>query len=291
MITTGDKSFPETDLAALLSTSTRHHDPVFDEAIHLLESMSSVPSCHRIAAMKLVTSCQDVGAGNRESNNDVATEHLKSLYAARLAVCELDGAGAAIPPSCARVNEVPSQKKGLFAFSSKSSTASQEAFPAAMLESCLKSLELRPQWWTSYSNSRQNAVVLCQASRVEIEKEEILNLHRSAIAGVHRLSQGLRNLSRELGESESYVKRVSSNLIRDVESAVGSILSDVSSAAGRANTETAVLEKVSIECTSLTDRVLLTINRESKMPLPSLAICTKCFARPTKKQLREMKSW
>lgn len=38
------------------------------------------------------------------------------------------------------------------------------------IRECLQSLESRPQWWTSYSNSRQNAAIMCQAARADIEK-------------------------------------------------------------------------------------------------------------------------
>lgn len=257
---------------SFLNTKSQQHDAIFNEALSLLESMKSSPSCNRMAATRLVTSCQSIGgkADRNEADNYVTLDHVKSLYAARLAICELNGAGASVPPPCLSVTVPPAQKKGFFGFSTKgkSQTTMVDSMPAGTLESCLRSLESRPQWWTSYSNSRQNAVVICQAARVEIEKEELLELHRSTVENTfelnNRLQEVLRNaaaeslrhkdflrevdamrarVSYELGETESYIKRKFSNLLNDVESAVGSVVSGMTSALGRVHMETTILEK------------------------------------------------
>ena len=44
---------------------------------------------------------------------------------------------------------------------------------------CLKSLQSTPQYWTSFSNARQNAVVMCQASRDVIERENHLDIFKN----------------------------------------------------------------------------------------------------------------
>lgn len=266
-------SSQEIDLVSFLNTKSQHHDAIFNEALSLLESMRSSPSCNRMAATRLVTSCQSIGskADRNEADNYMALDHVKSLYAARLAICELNGAGASVPPPCLSVTVTPPQKKGFLGFSTKgkSQTTVVDSMPADTLESCLRSLESRPQWWTSYSNSRQNAVVICQAARIEIEKEELLELHRSTVENTfelnNRLQEVLQNaaaeslrhkdflrevdamrarVSYELGETESYIKRKFSNLLHDVESAVGSVVSGMTSALGRVHMETTILEKV-----------------------------------------------
>lgn len=271
-----DNSFQDMDIAAFLRANPSQYDPIFSEAIHFLESMKSSPLCHRTATATLVTSCQSIGvkSGSAKEDNSAVVDHVKSLYAARLAICELDGAGASVPLPCLQVNEVPPEKrKGLFGFSSKTTSRANnlDCVPTELLESCLKSLESRPQWWTSYSNSRQNAVVICQAARIELEKEELLELHRSAVVNTYKLNQGLQealrdaesdlsrhrafmsmvdavrtNLSHELGESESYVKRTASRLLNDIETAVGSVISGIVSTTGKATTEATALETVSV---------------------------------------------
>ncbi|KAJ1717224.1 nuclear membrane fusion protein Kar5 [Aspergillus flavus] len=190
--------------------------------------MRSSPSCNRIAASRLVKSCQSVRV--KINNIDPETyrilEHTRALYAARLAICELNGAGTHIPNACLPVTFPPPQKKGIFGFSLKSETPVNgvDPVPVQLLESCLKSLESRPQWWTSYSNSRQNAFVICQAARTENEKEELLNLHRSVVEGSNKLNQGLQEALRTAAAESlhhrafvSEISNMNARLVHDME--------------------------------------------------------------------------
>ena len=263
----------ELDLVSFLNSRPQHHDAIFAEAVQLLESMKSSPSCNRIAATRLVTSCQSIGgkAASPGSEDYVTLEHTRSLYAARLAICELNGAGASIPAPCFPVAVLPPQKKGLFGSAAKYKPQGnvEDAIPQQLLESCLKSLESRPQWWTSYSNSRQNAVVICQASRIENEKEELLGLHRSIVDVTLKVNYGLeealrmaaarsaeqqafqhavdamRNrLAHELEETESHFKRVVKSIAHEIESSVDSAVTGITSVLERVHTEATDLEKV-----------------------------------------------
>jgi hypothetical protein len=154
----GSTDTPE-DLTALLSPSFSGESAVYSHVINLLSSLQSAPSCNRLATSSLLNACQSIDgppSGVQSALNDV-----RSRYAAQLAVCELRDAGSDTPPFC---DMIPSSGTG------KAGAVNSDTFPRSQLEACLKSLESRPQWWTSYSNSKQNAVMLCQAARAEIEK-------------------------------------------------------------------------------------------------------------------------
>ena len=137
--------------------------------------MQSSPSCNRLAATTLLTSCQSIEGSN--TNAEAAFDDLKSVYAAQLAVCELMGAGSSIPQHCGSLmwSESFTGKQGFKGFLGSRNEKVQGFLRGhdvdhKQFNQCLKSLESRPQWWTSYSNSRQNAAVMCQAARIEIEK-------------------------------------------------------------------------------------------------------------------------
>ena len=261
------------NLASFLNANSLLQDATFTEAVQLLESMESTPSCNRVAATRLMMSCQSIGgkADNIGSKDYVALERVRSLYAARLAICELGAARVSISAPCNSIAVEPWPRKTLFGLSTKHRPQSgiEHDFPQQALESCLKSLESRPQWWTSYSNSRQNAMVICQATRIENEKEELLNLHKS-IADVtlklrHGLGEALRmaaaesaqqkafahavgamrnKLACEIEETELRFRVVLSGIVHNIELSVGGVVNSVASALGRVHTGTTALEKV-----------------------------------------------
>ncbi|RAL17353.1 putative nuclear membrane fusion protein Kar5 [Aspergillus homomorphus CBS 101889] len=186
----------EFDLASLLTAHTPKQDTILQEALILLDSMKLSPSCNRIAVSELVSSCQSIGGRAEKPDKDIylTLEHVRSLYAARLAICELKEAKATIPDACLPLMIAPPHRRGILGFSlgEKLRFSSPELIQKSRLESCLRSLETRPQWWTSYSNSRQNAVVICQAARSEIEKEELVKLHRAIVDSTRKLNRGLQ---------------------------------------------------------------------------------------------------
>ncbi|GAB1195175.1 hypothetical protein APSETT444_004429 [Aspergillus pseudonomiae] len=234
--------------------------------------MRSSPSCNRIAASRLVTSCQFVRekTHNVDSETYRVLEHTRSLYAARLAICELEGAGAHIPNACLPVTIPPPQKKGIFGFSLRRGIPVNgvDPIPVQLLESCLKSLESRPQWWTSYSNSRQNAFVICQAARIENEKEELLDLHRSVVQGSNKLNQGLQEALRtaaaqssqhrafaseianmnarlvhDMEETRSHFKTMIEKAIYNIEARAVSVVNTITSVLGRAQAGATALDE------------------------------------------------
>ena len=101
-------------------------------------------------------------------------EDLKSVYAAQLAICEIVDAGSSIPGNCKSIKPKQHVPSGVgFGIMGKTNHGRDNAattISKSHLIPCLQSLESRPQHWTSYSNNRQNAVVMCQAARINIEK-------------------------------------------------------------------------------------------------------------------------
>lgn len=227
-----------------------------------------------MAATRLVTSCQNLDAETEGTGAEAyeTLDRIRSVYAARLALCELDGASAPIPSQCLPVTiSATPPKKGLFSFTAKSRSpeTSADSVSKELLEPCLKALESRPQWWTSYSNSHQNAMVICQAARMETEKEELLNLYRSIVNSSLRLNTGLQEavrnaeaeasrhqafvqavealhnkLVQDLDKTESLFKRTFANLLHEIESGLRTVTSSVTSAFNRVQNEAADIEKV-----------------------------------------------
>lgn len=259
----------EDDLSSLLYTQPVDQERLFSEALQLLNSMKSSPSCNRMAVTNLITSCQQLDSDdqNRMDPPQADLDYIKSLYAARLAICEVTGAGARVPDECsALVNHRSSRifRQGYGAESEDDMVIGDE-----QLESCLRALESKPQWWTSYSNNRQNAAVMCQAARVEIERDELLNHHRNLVeitVGISRsLNQSLRDSETEAAQHKTFIETVDSmrlkliqdiqdsgiaarglfqDLAAEVESSLRNSLTDIQTSVADAGSDTASLSRV-----------------------------------------------
>lgn len=165
-----DQDSTDTDLAILVRTLPLDQSKTYTQALQLLSSMQTSPSCNRLAASTLLSSCQDIDGTAHDAEGFL--DDTKSIYAAQLAMCEISSTGLTIPSECEPLKPVIGQAepRTLRGTSSneKAKSGDRNSIKKPQLSQCLQSLESRPQWWTSYSNSRQNAVVMCQAARVDI---------------------------------------------------------------------------------------------------------------------------
>ena len=171
----------------LSSKNYAEQPEVFTNAVKFINSMETSPSCHRLATATLLRSCRSIRPPDERNEEDPGTverlNKVKSIFAARLAVCELTDADAVIPRECNSLQIRENSDKGSVAkrFTTRTKyykahdELTEDGYNDSNLEvsSCLKALESRPQWWTSYSNARQNAVIMCEATRSEIEKGKL----------------------------------------------------------------------------------------------------------------------
>lgn len=136
-----------------------------------------MPACNKIATSMLMNSCSSPIESTSHLMDSLAT-----VYGARLAVCELYNAGAEIPGVC--TSFVPSYDligkmagtgmptAGILS-DPRLSAITYDYRTAATTQKCTKALYKKPQSWTSFSNSKQNSLAICQAMRVEIDKGEL----------------------------------------------------------------------------------------------------------------------
>lgn len=125
------------------------------------------------------------GSINHDSHlpagSDLLVEEESDIYAARLAVCELSSADFSVPIDCRSFVPTSGGKKATVFRGWLSSTGASKPRVAneyydevteANLKQCRKALGSSGQAWTSYSNSRQNAVVMCHAMQSAVERDE-----------------------------------------------------------------------------------------------------------------------
>ncbi|CAN9184446.1 unnamed protein product [Alternaria alternata] len=142
-----------------------------------------------MAASHLMNECKllEHAPDFAKSRPDAYLDNVKTEYAAKLAVCELLSAqpvNPTPPPNCDIL--VPASRhcgKGGGWWHARPEVPSDKQcypdFKEYYYMQCLKSLQSTPQYWTSFSNARQNAVVMCQASRDVIERENHLDIFKN----------------------------------------------------------------------------------------------------------------
>ncbi|MCJ1234258.1 hypothetical protein MMC14_002217 [Varicellaria rhodocarpa] len=232
-----------TDITSFPMKIRRDKSEMYLKAVELLESLQSAPSCTRIATSNLLNSCQSIEVPSTDS--EIMIDDIKSMYAAQLAVCELRAAKAQIPDPCNFVSSA----------SDNGEAKINDGSRKRQLNLCIQSLEGRPQWWTSYSNNIQNAVLICRATRVDIEKDDMIKILKSMITtsidieealgkSLQEASQRLNDqrgfavaanklqqqLLHELAQSRDDTKSLFGRLIKNAEIASQSMLTKVSSA-------------------------------------------------------------
>ena len=123
----------------------------FDEARRRLATMETSSTCKRAATLKLLDTCENLQSGGQDED----LENIQNLYAAHLAICELEGAARKLPQSCRL--QLPSNPDDL------ARVLNNEG--KAQLKACVSSLHSQSQSWTSYSNNRRDAYIWCKVMR------------------------------------------------------------------------------------------------------------------------------
>ncbi|KAI4234604.1 MAG: hypothetical protein LQ352_008166 [Teloschistes flavicans] len=215
-------NLPDTDLTTLLQDTATGSNQVYTHALQVLESLKASPSCHRLAASTLIHSCQTVDGSS--TNSEGSLEDLKSIYAAQLAICEITEAGSGPPKSCDAFLPRDQARLSQTLYHDLHQDNGLDSKLKSQLSTCLQSLESRPQHWTSYSNNRQNAVIMCQAARIHVDKDELIKLHQSmtktASGADAALSRVVHAANEAMVRQEQFakeVRRFQRQLMQDLE--------------------------------------------------------------------------
>jgi hypothetical protein len=156
------------DLTDLLTLRDMDEDPLLEKAMHVIDSVATRSTCHQAATAQLLVTCKAVGKDiAAEEGKHELLERAKSVYAVRLSVCETGEGRAAIPTTCKPILAIPRQLDSEF-----------EIVNSRSLPPCLEALMAEHYYWTSYSNSRQDANTLCQAVTLEASKLEALQAYQ-----------------------------------------------------------------------------------------------------------------
>lgn len=172
----------------------------FAKAHQFVRSLEEAPTCARQAAYGLIQDCSIVES--TQARERFALDAVKNLYAVRLAICELKDARLDIPKQC----DVATLER------STAATLELKSREGKAVEACVKAFYTLPQSWTSYSNNRQNARLICQATRPEAEREQMLAMFTSLVnnqeASAETLLQQIQFSRKQLAEQKAFANEI-----------------------------------------------------------------------------------
>jgi len=202
-----------------------------------LEDLETMPSCEKVASAELMYSCAAIDGTVIAEEDGIprGADHLldvqKTLYAARLAVCELNVGKDSVPAACQAFVTTPKSTRKTFWRSSSVSRGWKgfwQTYPVyeeateATLEQCLVALQRCGPCWNSYSNSRQNAVHICHAMRAEREKDEQIHLFKVLANTAWDLTGTMGQSKEQWKETQTlmhdftdYIRRFWQDLVKD----------------------------------------------------------------------------
>ncbi|KAF2036538.1 hypothetical protein EK21DRAFT_105856 [Setomelanomma holmii] len=199
---------PTVNVDALFQYTTSRNHRVMTQAVDFVVSMQTAPTCTRMAASHLMNECKllEHAPDFAKSRPEAYLDSIKTEYAAKLAVCELLSAQPSNPmppPNCEIL--VPTSKAcgkgGSWWYARPETTVDDKQcypdFKEYQYAQCLKTLQSSPQYWTSFSNARQNAVVMCQASRDTIERENHLETFKNLTLIMAAVSSAMQRSTEE----------------------------------------------------------------------------------------------
>lgn len=186
------------DLASILQDPPIQQHERMSEALQIIHPIQSGPRCHYHATLNLLNDCKFLESASTDGGDDSesALNQYETVYAARLAVCELMSANAFIPPDCKVVTPTREacvkKRRGYGSWFATQEELKEDklCYPEApdtkQFKRCMKAIFAQNQAWMSYSNARQNAVVMCHASRDVIEKGVWMRLFHSHHANFYQ---------------------------------------------------------------------------------------------------------
>ncbi|GAB7338113.1 hypothetical protein MBLNU457_4472t1 [Dothideomycetes sp. NU457] len=221
----------------LSSTELTLH-PAVKNTFEIANSFNSAPSCESIASAALAFSC-----GSLDTSNGNLIEHVKTVYAARLAVCELLNANIEIPRQCFAFVPHPDSYKKVemkgFLKGGRLANANllypkYDSETEAHTDACITALHETPQYWTSYSNNKQTTLSICQAMHAGEQTDNIVRMFHETVTIFSDMMDEQKDIAAKISVAASLVQEYQDALatnhtaiINSTRDAFNSVLSQI----------------------------------------------------------------
>lgn len=189
---------------------------VVNEALKAMGDLNRKPFCHKLTATMLLDNCrstsdsQSIAATVREAERREA--YLK-IFAVALTMCDIDALQRPVPAQCASYSQAALESIYERGDSTSIHLNSQE------MSGCLKAIGMDQSAVVSWKINQQSAALVCQVSRMDIEKDEAIALFAKAtrlmsevVNETTKLSKVMEHNARQAEKAAESVNEVKSNV-------------------------------------------------------------------------------
>lgn len=157
-------------LSSLLLARGGSESKVLVKAKQLIRDLSSSTTCAHAPIARLLRQCKEIKPKHEDSHSEYQLNNAESVYAISMALCEAYQARVTAPSACQIFEKMLERPLP---------DMSVEIIRSSDIEACSAVLYDTPGW-TSYSTYKSNARLLCDSSRTDYQREELLQTLRDA---------------------------------------------------------------------------------------------------------------
>ncbi|KAK5948802.1 hypothetical protein OHC33_010226 [Knufia fluminis] len=152
------------------------------KAKRIIQALSSSPTCAHAATARLLKRCKLIKPEHETSESELQKENAQAAYGILMALCETRQARVPIPPAC-RIFETILDRP--------MTDSTIEIVRAEEIQSCSNQLYHNPSW-TSLMAFKAQSKDLCDSSRIDYQREELLEHFRQATDVIPDIIDALR---------------------------------------------------------------------------------------------------
>ncbi|KAB8293793.1 hypothetical protein EYC80_009277 [Monilinia laxa] len=172
-----------------LANARSRTNELYSSAMLELKRLEEEPICHRVAAQLLMSNCEgleDISQKEYDLYSGRVQRHYVESLAASLAICDMERSSMVVPDACESFR-LPALLH-----------ASQEAEGKLQVSqnevgACLKGLGKDPSHWLSWTSYRDNCLLICQAARSDIDKDQSILLQKKLVEIMSQFTADLEN--------------------------------------------------------------------------------------------------
>lgn len=194
---------------------------IISEALKAIEDLNRKQFCHRLSASMLLDNCRTTSdpttvssfASDTVAEQERREDYLK-IFAISLTMCDIEALQRPMPPQCEAYGQ-----NALMGIKDRGATRSIQLNSAEM-SGCLKAIGQDQSAVVSWKINQQSAAVVCQVTRMDIEKEESIALFArltSLMGNVVDEVQKLTKLNQENHRQATAAKEAATEVRSSVE--------------------------------------------------------------------------